>query len=51
LFFIQLVEETFEGLCLAIFADKDNSAAEIIKYHGQIFMTFANGDLIHGKDA
>ena len=48
LFVAELIEKLHKRLGLAIFANKDDSAAKIIQHQGQIPMALAYGDLVYG---
>jgi uncharacterized membrane protein len=50
LFRAHLVKKTDQGLGLAIFANKQHPAAEVIDDHGQIPVASANRDFIDGQD-
>ena len=45
-----LIEKVHQGLCLAIFANEEHPAAEVIDDHCQIMMAAANRDLIDSQD-
>ncbi len=50
LLFAHSVKKVHQGLCLAIFANEEHPAAEVIDDHGQILMAAANRDFIDGQD-
>jgi hypothetical protein len=50
LFEAHLVEKVHQGLGLAIFANEQHPAAEVIDDHGQIPVASANRDFIDSQD-
>ena len=46
----QLIEKRLQGFGFALFADKNNTATEIVQYNGQVALTFSEGDFVHSQN-